>query len=123
MNGEPRMASSTKLADRIDEFVRELEEEFGELPKSDELLITRIEDRAIEIGDAVMTRMMQRKLASPTSTDSPECCPSCGRIGHCKGNRGRLLQTRRGQVRLEEVEYYCSRCRKSFFPDVQAAGD
>lgn len=117
------MASSTKLAYRIDKFVRELEEEFGELPESDEPLITRIEDRAIEMGDAVMTRMMQRKLESPPSTERPECCPSCGRTGHCKGKRGRLLQTRRGQIRLEEVEYYCSHCRKSFFPAEQAAGD
>ncbi len=117
------MADGTKLGLRIDEFARQLEEEFGELPESDGPLITRIEDWAIEIGDAVMTRVMQRKLESPSSTDSPECCPTCGRTGHCKGNRGRILQTRRGQVRLEEVEYYCSGCRKSFFPGVQAARD
>ena len=117
------MADSTKLGLRIDEFVRELAEEFGELPESDEPLITQIEDRAIEIGDAVMAKMMQRGLRSGASTDHPECCPSCGRPGHCKGNRGRLLQTRRRTVRLEEREYYCSACRKSFFPDEQVIGD
>ena len=46
------MASSTKFGRRMDEFVRELAEEFGELPESDEPLITQIEDWAIEIGDA-----------------------------------------------------------------------
>ncbi len=117
------MASSTKLGRRIDEFARELAEEFGELPKSDDPLITQIEDRAIEIGDAVMAKIMERGLQPRSSTDSQECCPTCGRPGHRKGNRGRLLQTRRGKVRLEEPEYYCSGCRKSFFPDVQAAGD
>ena len=117
------MANSTKLGDRIDEFVGQLEEEFGELPESDEPLMTRIEDWAIEIGDAVMTRVVERKLESPSSTDSQECCPTCERIGHRKGNRGRLLQTRRGKVRLEEIECYCSHCRKSFFPGEQAAGD
>ncbi len=117
------MASSTELGCRIDEFVRELAEEFGELPESDEPLITRIEDRAIEIGDAVMAKMMERGLQPRPSTAGQECCPTCGRPGHRKGNRGRLLQTRRGKVRLEEPEYYCFDCRKSFFPDVQAAGD
>ncbi len=117
------MANSMELGRRIDEFVRELAGEFGELPVSDEPLITRIEDWAIEIGDAVMTTAMERKLESRVSTDRQECCPSCGRPGHSKGNRGRLLQTRRGEVRLEEPEYYCSACRKSFFPAVQVAGD
>jgi len=117
------MANSTELERRIDQFVCELAEEFGEMPESDEPLITQIEDKAIEIGDAVMAKMMERGLKPRPSTDSQECCPTCGHPGHRKGNRGRLLQTRRGKVRLEEAEYYCSACRKSFFPDVQAAGD
>jgi hypothetical protein len=117
------MANSTKLQRRIDEFVRELAEEFGELPESDEPLMTQIEDWATEIGDAVMINAVQRKLESAVLTDKQECCPTCGRPGCRKGNRGRLLQTRRGKARLEDVEYYCSACRKSFFPDLQTAGD
>lgn len=73
------MARSEELERRIDEFVRELAEEFGELPESDEPLITQIEDRAIKIGDAVMAKMMERGLRSGASTDRRECCPSCGR--------------------------------------------
>ena len=117
------MASSTELGRRIDEFVRELAEEFGELPESDEPLITQIEDWAIGIGDAVTTTAMEHKLESQALPDSQECCPTCGRPGHRKGNRGRLLQARRGEVRLKESEYYCSGCRKSFFPGEQTTGD
>jgi hypothetical protein len=109
------MASSTELERRIEKFVRELEEEFGELPESDEPLITRIEDWATDLGDAVMARAMQGKLESP-SASSQECCPTCDRVGRRKGRRKRLLDTRRGPVPLEEDEYYCSHCRKSFFP-------
>ena len=117
------MASSTKFGRRMEEVARELAEEFGELPESDEPLITRIEDWAIEIGDAVMAKVMQRKLASRGPSDGEPCCPACGGPGRYKGNRHRLVQTRRGEVPLEEAEYYCSGCRKSFFPDVQATGD
>jgi transposase-like protein len=117
------MASSMELGRRIDEFARELEEEFGELPESDEPLITRMENWAVEIGDAVMARAMERALASRSSRSGPECCPTCGRGGRRKGSRRRLLQTRRGKVAVEEVEYYCSGCRRSFFPAVQTAGD
>jgi hypothetical protein len=117
------MVNSTELGRRIDAFVREFEEEFGELPESDEPLITQIEDRAIEIGDAVMAKMMERGLQPRPSTDNQQCCPTCGRPGRRKGRRRRLLQTRRGKVHLEEVECYCSGCRKSFFPGVQTAGD
>jgi hypothetical protein len=117
------MATRMELGRRIDEFVRELEEEFGKLPESDEPLITRIEDWAVEIGDAVMAKSMERKLASQSAGSGPECCPTCGCAGRRKGNRRRPLQTRRGKVDVEEVEYYCCGCRKSSFPAVQTAGD
>jgi len=117
------MANNTELGRRIDEFVREMAEEFWEFPESEEPLITQIEERAIEIGDAVMAKIMERGLSPRSSPARQQCCPTCGRPGHCKGARDRLLQTRRGTVRLEEPEYYCSGCRKSFFPDEQAVGD
>jgi len=116
------MASRTELGRRMDELVRELAEEFGEPPESDESLMARIENWAIEIGDAVMARAVERRFQSRLATGGEECCPACGRSGYCKGNRERVLQTRRGEVRLEEAEYYCSRCRKSFFPVSQRLG-
>jgi len=117
------MAGSSELRRRIAEFSREMALEFGDFPESDEPLITQIEDKATEIGDAVMAKMMELALQAHTAVDSQQCCPSCGRIGHRKGNRERILQTRRGDVRVEEAEYYCSACRRSFFPDVQNTGD
>ena len=116
------MVDRTELERRIDAFVQELEEEFGDLPESEEPLMTRIEDWAVEIGDAVMVKATERKLQSRSTDNDQECCPTCGKPGRRKGNHRRLMQTRRGKVPLEEVEYYCSVCRKSFFPDKQTAG-
>ena len=107
---------------RIEELVCELAEEFEELPESDEPLITQIEDWAIAIGDAVMRGMMERKLESQPMGNG-ENCPTCGRPGLRKGHRRRTLQTRRGEVPIEEIECYCSHCRKAFFPSMQAAGN
>ena len=116
------MTVNANMKRRIEEFVRELEEEFGELPESNEPLITQIEDWSIAIGDAVMSGAMRRKLESQPTGDGGEC-PTCGRPGLRKGHRRRTLQTRRGDVSVEEIECYCSRCRKSFFPSVSAVGD
>ena len=116
------MTVDVNMKRRIEEFVREFGDEFGELPESDEPLITRIEDWAIAIGDAVMCGTMKRKLESQP-TDNGENCPTCGRPGLRKGRRRRTLQTRRGDVPVEEIECYCSHCRKSFFPSLQAVGD
>ena len=116
------MTVDVNMKRRIEEFVREFGDEFGELPESDEPLITRIEDWAIAIGDAVMCGTMKRKLESQP-TDNGGNCPKCGRPGLRKGRRRRTLQTRRGDVPVEEIECYCSHCRKSFFPSLQAVGD
>ena len=116
------MTIDTDMKLRIEEFVRELGEEFGELPESNEPLITQIEDWAVAIGDAVMSETMRRKLESQ-STDNVGECPTCGRPGLRKGHRRRTLQTRRGDVPVEEIECYCSHCRKSFFPSVPIVGD
>ena len=116
------MTADTNMKRRIDDLVRELAEEFGELPESDEPLITQIEDWAIAIGDVVMRGTMKRKLESQP-TDNGENCPTCGRPGLRKGHRRRTLQTRRGEVPIEEIECYCSRCRKVFFPSLRTIGD
>jgi hypothetical protein len=70
------MASRIELGRRIDEFVRELAEEFGDLPESDDPLITQIVDRAIEIGNLVMAETMELRLQSSASSDVRERRPA-----------------------------------------------
>ncbi len=107
---------------RIEEMAWELEKDFGDLSESDEPLITRIEDWAVAIGDALVHRIMKQKLETQP-VDEQRDCPTCQRPGLRKGHRHRTLQTRRGEVSVEEIECYCSHCRKSFFPSVSTVGN
>lgn len=117
------MASSAKLERRISELAAGLSEEFGGLEEREgECLMSRVEDFAAEIGDAVAGRLMERELDSRWN-EQDRSCPCCHATGRLKRMRSRSLQTKRGVIEITEPEFTCSRCRKSFFPDVQETGD
>ena len=117
------MATSPEMERRIHEFARELAEEFGGIEEREgECLMSSVEDFAAEIGDALAGRVMERELDSRWNEED-QCCPCCQRTGRMKRMRSRSLQTKRGVIEITEPEFYCSRCRKSFFPDVQEIGD
>lgn len=117
------MATTPSLADRIRELAEEFSEEFGQIEERDgECLMTNVEDFAAEIGDALAARVMERELASRESTDD-KICPCCRKPGNLKRQRKRQVQTKRGMIQVVEPEFYCGRCRKSFFPGVEETGD
>lgn len=78
-----------------------------------------VEARAAEIGDR-LTREVTAQLARMENEKRPPdlecCCPKCNGPGDQKGHRKRDLQTVRGTIELTEPEYYCKKCRRSFFP-------
>ncbi len=113
-----------KLAeDRIQSLVAEIlayeahEECRGKTETMDD-----VEAAMIRIGDMVAREFGRQKLAQITSqtTESPPC-PKCGRAGQPQGRQTRDLATRRGEVPLTEMQYYCPKCRRSFFPSVDGA--
>lgn len=117
------MATNRKLADRIRELAEELSQEFGQLEERDgECLMTDVEDFAAEIGDALATRMMEHELA-PREKAEDASCPCCKKQGKLRRRRKRTVQTKRGMIEILEPEFYCGRCRKSFFPGVEETGD
>ena len=117
------MATSPEMERRIREFARELAEEFGGIEeRKNECLMSSVEDFAAEIGDALAGRVMERELDSRWNEED-RCCPCCQRTGRMKRMRSRSLQTKRGVIEITEPEFYCSRCRKSFFPSVEETGD
>lgn len=117
------MATSPDLAQRIRELAEELSQEFGQIEeRAGECLMTDVEDFAAEIGDALATRLMERELASRESSGDA-ACPCCQKEGKLRRRRERTVQTKRGLIEIKEPEFYCGRCRKSFFPGVEETGD
>lgn len=116
------MAFSSKSQSRLESAVREfLAEGLLAGPERDERsLFERLEDAAVAVGDAVTREVLQQELAAQPEADCH--CPTCGEAGLRKKERLRSIQTRRGLVDVTEIECYCRRCRRSFFPSVQGAG-
>lgn len=115
------MASMETFRARVALYARELLAEQG-LPakQSGEPLFTTLEDAAIAIGDAVTQELLEEQLAA-SAQDSHDC-PRCRTPGLRKKERRRTIQSRRGDVELVEQEYYCKRCRRSFFPSLGSVG-
>ena len=111
------MATSNELQRRIKEFAQQLREEIGELEGNEnECWMDVVEDIAVEVGDSLATAVVEDQTLAQ-SREFEGCCPQCGQQGDERGDRPRHLETRRGPVTINEPEYYCRRCRKSFFPD------
>lgn len=114
------MATSTELQRRIEAFVESLEAEFGPVAQGKHnCLLSAIEDFGVQIGDEVAKTIAQKKAdkqIAQGAAASECCCPECTSPGQFKAERKRLLDGRRGKLRISEPEYFCSKCRKSFFP-------
>lgn len=118
------MTTTTGLRERIEAFAGELREEFGEIDAAGyDCLFSAIEDLAANLGDELARSLIVQQATEKREARAEECCPSCQRPGRWKGQRPRRLQTRRGEIEIHEPEYYCSACRKSFFPGEQTVGD
>lgn len=112
---------------RIQAFARELQEEFGPLAVDGEAcLLEAAEAWGIQLGDALARTVTEQEL--PTAADTAgsaaeAACPGCQQLGRWKGPRKRRIETRRGAIHVSEPEYYCPRCRRSFFPSDACVGD
>lgn len=88
-----------------------------EAKEKDLLTITDIERLARKMGNQVMKEATQQ-LAEQNGVASEEkpCCPDCGQPMRYKGQKGKILLTETGEIRLERDYYYCETCRKGVFP-------
>lgn len=117
------MAISVRMRERIEAYVRELATELEEVDDSDaDSWLDAIENRAVEIGDAVATEFVKQQSAKRGPTEDEAACPQCGQTGRYRGLRQRELVSRRGPATIAEPEYYCPCCRKAFFPSDACVG-
>jgi hypothetical protein len=116
-SGELGMATTNLIRERIAAFARELSEELGAVDETKGVCwLDAVENQAVEIGDAVHAELVkQRSTSRPSGEEST--CPECGQVGRYQDLRERELIGRRGPVAIREAEYYCSACRRAFFPD------
>lgn len=116
------MKTSDELKAEIAKLSRELaERQLEELSLEDRYgsLFEAAEVQAAEIGDEISRKVMvhHAHLANDQHPPDADCaCPQCERPGELKRIRKRMLQTIRGQIKIPEPEYYCKKCRRSFFP-------
>lgn len=111
------MASTEELKRRMRAFAEQMCSELGDFSVSDEQCwLAAVEDMAAEVGDAVATTLIEKQSTAHAGEGEADC-PKCGKQGRYRGTRERELISRRGPAKIREPEYYCSCCRKAFFPD------
>ena len=117
------MATTAELKARIDAFAEQLRAEMGDISVAEEeCWLAAVEDLAAELGDAMATALVEKQSQARAAELESEC-PGCGKRGRHRGVRERELITRRGPATVAEPEFYCTRCRRAFFPDDASVGD
>jgi len=115
---------------RLEEVVRERVEGFVEW-KGEERAYTfeEIEEEALVIGRALVREMIgvavveegvkeERHRARPEPN-----CEGCGGAMRYSGRRGRGIESKVGDVRIERAYYHCPSCKVGFFPPGPKAED
>jgi uncharacterized protein with PIN domain len=115
------MKTTAEIAAEIRVLSLQLAQQMGEIPWEEDYgsPFAAIEARAAEIGDMMMREIVAQRTRMQNETklaQSKCCCPKCNDPGELKQPRKRELQTIRGTIELTEPEYYCNKCRRSFFP-------
>ena len=118
------------MSRKLEEMLRERVEEFVEW-KGEERAYTfeEIEEEALEIGRAVVREMMGVAVGEESAKEErqrgrPEPnCEGCGRPMRYSGRRGRGIESKVGDVRIERAYYHCPSCKVGLFPPGPKAGD
>jgi hypothetical protein len=89
-------------------------------------LFSDIEELAVQVGRAVSQQMLDQALQRQANEPAPatdQVCPTCRGPVQPGEPEPRIMTTRAGDAAWQEPQGHCPRCRRAFFPSVQAAGD
>src|SRR5207248_494422 len=119
-----RMKTTESMRQRIREFARQLQKEFGSPEVGEQAcLLEAAEEWGVQLGDELARAATEQALPAAAASVEEASCPQCQKRACWKGQRKRRVETRRGAIHVSEPEYYCPRCRRSFFPSDAGAGD
>jgi len=78
---------------------------------------TQIEEIVLELREKLSQAMVESVIASQEQVQPVEVrCPQCGGGLRYKGRKGKVVESRVGEVKLERGHYYCPICQSGIFP-------
>ena len=123
------MAMECKEMRRLrEEFLKKADRMFDSMFDVDQqeqlITMTEREDRVLEKGAELQSWLLGHHLRLDPLADPSEaeaiCCPNCHEVGIRDPNEvepvPRGITTRAGRQQIERLKYYCSSCRRVFFP-------
>lgn len=85
-----------------------------------------LEEVAVQVGQALSKQMLDQALQRQAAEAAPvedQVCPTCQGPLNGGDPEPRIVQTRVGDAEWKEASTFCPRCRRDFFPSVEASGD
>lgn len=79
--------------------------------------LTQIEDIVLELREKLSQAMVESVVTSQEQVQPAEVrCPQCGGVMRYKGQKGKVVESRVGEIDLERGHYYCPTCQSGIFP-------
>jgi len=110
----------TRLRAMVEELAREHQQELAAAGT-----LMALEELTAEIGDELGRQLCENQLTSRSERAAKleQCeCPQCGLLCRRGEPEPVVLQGLRGEVAFTQPSYFCSRCRRSFFPSGRSVG-
>lgn len=113
------MTLSASERERLQHLGKEIREILGGARRENGTAKTfdELEQDSIEVADVIGSSMLEANARDVEHPPGACRCPKCGAMAPQKEDaEPRVLQTDRGEVDWLEAEYFCRKCRRSFFP-------
>lgn len=110
----------TRVKTMVEQLAREHQQELAAAGT-----LVDLEELTAEIGDAFGRQLCENELISRSerAAQLEQCeCPNCGLLCPRGEPEPMVLQGLRGEVAFNQPSYFCSRCRRSFFPSGRSFG-
>ena len=110
----------TRVKAMVEQLAREHQQELAAAGT-----LVNLEELTAQIGDEFGRQLCENELASRSERASKleQCeCPKCGLLCPRGEPDPVVLQGLRGEIAFTQPAYFCSRCRRSFFPSGRSFG-